>query len=53
LASVGPLANYALTEQCSDEDRALMRQLIGRETLFGISQALHALSSTRAYHGRN
>lgn len=50
LAETLPLANYALTRACSDEDRAFMRQLVGRDALFALSQALHRLSSTRAFN---
>ncbi len=54
LAEVTPLANYALSAECSEADRAFMRKLLGQDNLFALTNALHRLTSARTFkNGEN
>lgn len=50
LAALVPLLQLAISSECSDEDRARLRKLVGQENLHNIRMALTRLTSTRAYN---
>lgn len=50
LSSVVPLLQHALSEACTDEDRATMRGLLGQDQLFTLNRLLNRLTSTRAFN---
>ncbi len=50
LGAVHPLVQYVLSDACTDENRAQLRELLGFETVFTLSNALNRLCSTRAFH---
>lgn len=53
LAQAKPLVTFALSENCNDEDRAFMREMLGHDNLFQLMRGLTKLSSTRVYNEGN
>lgn len=50
LSGVTPMLRHVLSDACTDEERAQLRELLSQEQLFNLTRLLTRLTSTRAFH---
>lgn len=49
LGAIAPLVQYALSDKITDEERNILRHLLGTEATFNLANGINRLCSTRAF----